>query len=89
MTQPVRVPDAVYESAKHLAALRGESSGDLLAKAWAEFLENHREEFARDLEHVAKLLRDGTTSDLSMFVKRNNATRARAAAARIQPDENH
>jgi hypothetical protein len=48
----------------------------LVAEAWREYIANHREEFAADLEKTAQLLRDGTLSHLAEFSSRNADARA-------------
>ena len=52
--------------------------------AWREYLERHKGQFAADLEQAARILRDGTTSELAEFASRNAPARAEAAAARIR-----
>src|SRR5690349_13149479 len=46
----VRMPQTEHLEAKRMAALRGVTPGDLLAEAWREYVMNHRQEFATDLE---------------------------------------
>ncbi len=79
MSSVVRVPDTVLTEAKRIAALQGTQPGDILATAWREYLDNHRAEFAGDLERAAELLRNGTLDDLAAFASRNAKERARAA----------
>jgi hypothetical protein len=81
---PVRVPAEVHAQATRLAALRGQQPGQLLADAWEEYLANHREDFAADLEQAARIVRDGTVDDLAAFASRNAAQRAREAAQRLR-----
>lgn len=83
-TAVIRVPSQVHQEAVQLAALRREQPGHLLAAAWNEYLENHRDEFAADLEQAAKLLRDGTLDELAEFASRNAEARAAAAAKRAR-----
>lgn len=80
----VRVPSHVSLESKRIAALRGQASSEVLATAWAEYMENHRDEFAADLETAAKLIRDGTAEDLAQFASRNVKDRAAAAARRAR-----
>jgi hypothetical protein len=80
----VRVPERVLLESKRIAALRGQQPGDMLAAAWREYLETHREEFAAELEESARLLRDGTLEELAAFVSRNADERADAAAAVVR-----
>ena len=48
-TRVVRVPEDTHNEATQVAALRQVQAGELLADAWREYMENHREEFAKDL----------------------------------------
>ena len=84
MTTVVRIPTDIHAEAKHVAALHGKQPGEVLAEAWREYLANHREQFAGDLEEAARLLRNGTLEDLASFASRNAGSRAEAAAARIR-----
>jgi hypothetical protein len=81
-TKVIRVPAEVQEEAMELAALRRQQSGHLIADAWREYMANHREEFAADLEKAAALLRDGTLEELAAFASRNVEARASAAHQR-------
>jgi hypothetical protein len=78
-TRVVRVPEDTHNEATQVAALRQVQAGELLADAWREYMENHREEFAKDLEKTAKLLRDGTLEKLAEFTSRNADARAAKA----------
>lgn len=81
-TKVLRVPEATHSEATQMAALRGSSAGQLLADAWREYMEHHREEFAGDLEEVARLMRDGTLDQLAEFTSRNAEQRAAGAIER-------
>lgn len=83
MSTVVRIPEDTHEEVARIAAFRGEQPGNLIAEAWREYIENHRAEFAADLEQAAKLLRDGTLEELTAFVNRSVPTRAKRAAARL------
>jgi hypothetical protein len=52
----------------------------VLAAAWREYLEHHRDQFAADLELAAKLMRDGTADQLAEFTSRFARERAEQAA---------
>lgn len=82
-TRVLRVPEETHNEATQIAALRGSQPGQLLAEAWREYMENHRKEFAADLEQVAKLLRDGTLEQLAEFTSRNADARAAKAVERL------
>lgn len=83
-TTTVRVPTDVQSEIARIAALRGSSTGELLAQAWREFLQNHRDQLADDLEEAAGILRRGTTQDLADFLSRDVAERAKRAAAKAR-----
>ena len=82
-TRVVRVPEDTHNEATQIAALRQVQAGEMLADAWREYMENHREEFAKDLEKTAKLLRDGTLEKLAEFTSRNADARATKAVKRL------
>jgi len=82
-TRVLRVPEETHNEATQIAALRGSHAGQLVAEAWREYMENHRKEFAADLEQVAKLLRDGTLEQLAEFTSRNADARAAKAVERL------
>ncbi len=82
-TRVLRIPEQVHTQATQIAALRHSHPGDLIAEAWREYIENHRDQFAEDLEKTAKLLRDGTLEQLAEFVSRNAEDRADAAVERL------
>ena len=87
-TAVVRVPSQVHQEAVQLAALRRQQPSELLAAAWTEYIEAHRDEFAADLEQAARLLRDGSLEELSAFASRNADARAHAAAERARSTRN-
>ncbi|MGA2455322.1 MAG: hypothetical protein ABSG93_17570 [Solirubrobacteraceae bacterium] len=82
-TRVLRVPEQVHTQATQIAALRQSQPGHLVAAAWREYIENHRDEFAADLETTAKLLRDGTLEQLAEFTSRNADARAAEAVERL------
>lgn len=79
-TTTIRVSTEIQGEISRIAALRGVSSGELLAEAWREFLDTHRSELAENLEQAAKILRGGTTQDLADFLSRDAPERAKRAA---------
>ena len=80
MSTTVRVPDELLEDVRRIAALQGRAPGEILARAWQDFIDRHREEIARDFERAAELIRSGDTPALSEHVGRNRRVRAEAAA---------
>lgn len=84
MSSVMRVPVDVHAEAKRMAALLGQQPGELIAQAWQEYLDRHKNEFAADLERAAELLRTGTVNDVAEFASRDVAARAEAAAERAR-----
>lgn len=83
-TAVVRVPDEMLDEARRIAALRGTQTGAIIAEAWKHYMHSNREQFATDLEHAAKLLRDGTLDQLADFASRDADARGEAAAQRAR-----
>jgi hypothetical protein len=81
----MRVPENVPQEAATLAALQGRLPAELVGEAWAEYVENHKQSFARDLEEAARLMRDGSVEDVVKFASRSNPARAAAAASALVP----
>jgi hypothetical protein len=85
-TTTVRIPKEISTEIARIAALRGQSSGDLLVEAWKAFLAENKDIFASQMEQVADIIRKGTTEDLAAFVSQDVDARAEAAAAAAQQD---
>lgn len=68
-TTPVRVPSDVHQQVTRVSDLVKQTPGDLLAAAWAEYVERHKDEFASDLARAAELLRNGSLQDLVDFTQ--------------------
>lgn len=83
-TVTMRVPEHVQAEAKRFAGIQGIQPGDLLGEAWAEYLQNHRDEFAANLEKAAKIVREGTTVELASFMNGNVDAEAAAHAERFR-----
>ena len=83
-TAVMRVPEAVHLEAKHVAQLRGQQPGDVVAEAWRRYMDENREQFASDMEEAARLLRNGCVEDLAAFTSRNSRARAEAAVTALR-----
>src|SRR3954471_21776623 len=68
-TTVIRIPTEIHEQTTRIAALCGEHPGALLAQAWQEYLVNHREDFADDLEQAANLMRSAPIDALVAFAQ--------------------
>jgi predicted transcriptional regulator len=83
-TTTVRISKDLSSEVAKIAALRGQTSGDLLAKAWQEFLARNKDAFAKEMEEAANIIRTGTTKDLAAFLSENVDAHAEAAAQQAQ-----
>jgi predicted transcriptional regulator len=83
-TTTVRISKDLSSEVAKIAALRGQTSGDLLARAWKEFLARNKDAFAEEMEEAAKIIRTGTTKDLAAFLSENVDAHAEAAAQQAQ-----
>ena len=59
-TNVIRVPSEVHDQVSRVSELVKQTPGELLAAAWAEYVERHQDDFAADLQRAAELLRNGT-----------------------------
>lgn len=83
-TTTVRISKDLSSEVAKIAALRGQTSGDLLARAWKEFLAKNKDAFAKEMEEAANIIRTGTTKDLAAFLSENVDAHAEAAAQQAQ-----
>jgi hypothetical protein len=83
-TTTVRISKELSREVAQIASLRGQTSGELLAQAWQEFLARNKDVFAKDMEEAAKIIRTGTTRDLASFLSQDVEDRAEVAAKRAQ-----
>ena len=81
-TMVVRIDEAVLADVKAAAAMRGKTPGDMLAAAWSEFVERHREAISADFDHVAEMFRTSDREGLLEFARQTRSARAEAAATR-------
>lgn len=68
-TTTVRVPLALQREVTRVSELVQETPGELLAAAWAEYIERHRDDIAADLQRATDLVRNGTLEDLVDFTQ--------------------
>lgn len=84
MSTTIRIPQEIDAPVKAIAAMQGRMGGDVLADAWREYFENHREEFAAEFERAAEVVRAGDTDAMASLMNRFNDERAAAAAAQAR-----
>ena len=68
-TTTVRVPVELQQQVTRVSELVQETPGELLAAAWAEYVERHRDDIAEDLQRAAELVRNGTLEQLVDFAQ--------------------
>ena len=83
-TTTARISERTSLESRRIAALQGVSQSEVLDQAWADFLASNRDQFAKDLEEAAKIVRDGTTEELAAFIGRDSERDAVAAAERMR-----
>jgi hypothetical protein len=75
---PVRIPASVCSQVRAIGGVTQRTPGALLAAAWEEYFENHREELENDFETIGRLLREGDTEGLVAFTERGAEARVDA-----------
>lgn len=83
VTAPVRVPEEMLAEVKAIAALRGQTPGDALAQAWAEFVEKHKASLSEQFDEIGRILRERDAATYLERTRTARRTRAEAAAAKV------
>jgi hypothetical protein len=78
------IPQDVRQGVRLLAAMQGTQPGEILIRAWREFLARHREVLDRESEEVRRMLREGDSEGLAAYANRFVRERAKEAAARLK-----
>lgn len=87
-TQPVRVPEDVYRSARQISGLLGTTPGSLLQEAFQEYVANHRDEINEAFEYAKKYVASQDREGLIHLASQGVRERAKRAAAAVpQPDD--
>ncbi len=82
-SRPVRVPEEIHAPLRAVAALMGKTPGEVLASAFSEYCQIHKEELSTIFGHAQKLISNGDVTglvDLTADSRRERAERAAAAA---------
>lgn len=79
------IPEDVREGVRLLAALQGSEPGEILVRAWREFMSRHRDIFEKESEEVRRMLREGDKEGLAAYANRYVRERAKEAATRLKP----
>lgn len=78
------IPDDVREGVLLLAEMQGSRPGEVLLRAWREFLSRHRELLDADSKEVGRMVREGDTDALATYASRYAGDRAKHAASRVK-----
>lgn len=68
-TVATRIPEEVLAEAKQIAAMRGTTSGAVIAQAWMEFVERHRAAISDEFAQVSQMMRDGDRAGLKEHLR--------------------
>lgn len=83
-TQPVRVPEDMHEPLKTLSALVGTTPGDLLHRAFTEYIHNHEPEFVEAFRRARKYIASADVAGLTDLLSDSRRSRAERATAALK-----
>ena len=78
------IPDHVREGIRAVATAEGSNPGEILLRAWSEFLDRHREVIDVESKEVRRMLKENDREGLAKYANRRNRERAKQAAARLK-----
>ncbi len=83
-TQPVRVPEEMHGPLKTLSAVVGTTPGDLLHRAFNEYIRNHEAEFVESFQSAKKYIASADVAGLTDLLGESRRSRAEKAAGAIR-----
>lgn len=83
-TQPVRVPEDMHEPLKTLSAVVGTTPGDLLHRAFNEYVRNHQRDFVEAFQRAQKYIASADIAGLTDLLEDSRPSRAAKASAAIR-----
>lgn len=84
MSSPVRVPDDMKKPLQTLASVIGTSPGDLLHRAFLEYVKKHETEFVEAFQNAQKYIQSADVPGLADLLGASRRTRAGQASAAIR-----
>jgi hypothetical protein len=78
------IPEDIREGIRAVATIEGSNPGEVLLRAWREFLDRHRAIIDVESEEVRRMLKENDREGLAAYANRHNRERAKRAAARIK-----
>lgn len=83
-TRPLRVPEEIHAPLRALSALSGKPAGEILAEAFTEYCQRHKEEIAATFEQAQKFLASGDIDGIVRLTAENRRSRAERSAERAK-----
>lgn len=78
------IPQDVRESVQLLAKSQGSDPGEMLLRAWREFLDRHGDVPDSESKEIRRMLKENDREGLAAYANRRNRERAKQAAARTK-----
>jgi len=78
------IPDDVRQAIRAVATIEGSNPGEVLLRAWYEFVDRHRDALDVDSKEVRRMLKDNDRDGLASYANRHNRERAKQAVARLK-----
>ena len=83
-TEEFTIPQDIREAIRTVATVQGSNPGEVLLRAWQEFLDRHRDVLDVDSKEVRRMLKENDQEGLAAYANRHNRERAKQAASRIK-----
>jgi hypothetical protein len=83
-TEEFSIPEGVREGVELLARIQGSDPGEILLRAWREFVDRHQQVLESESKEVRRMLSENDQEGLAAYANRHNRERAKQAAARIK-----
>lgn len=83
-TEEFTIPEDIREAIRAVATVQGSKPGEVLLRAWREFLDRHRDVLDVDSKEVRRMLKENDQEGLAAYANRHNRERAKQAVSRIK-----
>jgi len=83
-TEEFTIPEDIRAAIRTVATVQGSNPGEVLLRAWGEFLDRHRDVLDADSKEVRRMLKENDQEGLAAYANRHNRERAKQAASRIK-----
>jgi hypothetical protein len=84
LTEEFTIPEDIRSAIRTVATVQGSNPGEVLLRAWREFLDRHRDVLDVDSKEVRRMLKENDQEGLAAYANRDNRERAKQAASRIK-----